>query len=138
MKKKSQVNMDRRNFIGNSLKASLGTAIAVNFPTIVPARVLGKMAPSNIINVASIGCGRISTSHDMTGVSRFAGARIMAVCDVDRDRAAAGPAAVKLNYEKQAAFNGGIKADWDIKVYHDYKELLNNKVKKVLHTKFFL
>lgn len=119
MKTQINHNIDRRNFIGNTLKASLGTAMAVNFPTIVPASVLGKMAPSNIINVASIGCGRISTSHDMTGVSRFAGARIMAVCDVDRDRAAAGPAAVKLNYEKQAAFNGGVKADWDIKVYHD-------------------
>lgn len=133
MKKQMNKNIDRRNFIGNTLKASLGTAMAVNFPTIVPARVLGKMAPSNIINVASIGCGRISTSHDMTGVSRFAGARIMAVCDVDRDRAAAGPAAVKLNYEKQAAFNGGVKADWDIKVYHDYKELLNNKDIDAVH-----
>jgi predicted dehydrogenase len=133
MKKQTQQNVDRRNFIGNTLKASLGTAIAVNFPTIVPARVLGKFAPSNLINVASIGCGRISTSHDMTEIARYAGARIMAVCDVDRDRANAGPAAVKLNYEKQAALNGGIKADWDIKVYYDYKELLNNKDIDAVH-----
>lgn len=133
MKKQTQQNVDRRNFIGNTLKASLGTAIAVNFPTIVPARVLGKFAPSNLINVASIGCGRISTSHDMTEIARYAGARIMAVCDVDRDRANAGPAAVKLNYEKQAALNGGIKADWEIKVYNDYKELLNNKDIDAVH-----
>jgi predicted dehydrogenase len=133
MKKQTQQNVDRRNFIGSTLKASLGTAIAVNFPTIVPARVLGKFAPSNLINVASIGCGRISTSHDMTEIARYAGARIMAVCDVDRDRANAGPAAVRLNYEKQAALNGGIKADWEIKVYNDYKELLNNKDIDAVH-----
>jgi len=78
----------------------LGTAIATGFPTIVPASVFGKFAPSNRINVASIGCGRISTSHDMTGVSRYAGARIIAVCDLDKNRANAGPAAVRMNYEK--------------------------------------
>ncbi len=51
----------------------------------------------------------------------------MAVCDVDKNRAAAGPAAVKNNYEKAARFNGGLKGDWEVKVYHDYKELLANK-----------
>jgi predicted dehydrogenase len=125
--------MKRRNFIGSSIKAGLGTAIAVNFPTIVPARVFGKYAPSNLINVASIGCGRISTSHDMTGVARYAGARIMAVCDLDKDRANAGPAAVRANYKSQAAFNGGLKADWEIKVYNDYKELLLNKDIDAVH-----
>jgi hypothetical protein len=45
----------------------------------------------------------------MTGISRYAGARIMAVCDVDRNRANVGPAAVKLNYEKKYKVNGGLK-----------------------------
>ncbi len=125
--------MKRRNFIQSSVKATLGTAIAVNFPTIVPARVFGKYAPSNLINVASIGCGRISTSHDMTGVAKYAGARIMAVCDLDKDRANAGPAAVRANYKSQGAFNGGLKGDWDIKVYNDYKELLLNKDIDAVH-----
>lgn len=129
MKKK----MDRRKFLNDTLKTTMGTALAVNFPTIVPARVLGKFAPSNMINVASIGCGRISTSHDMTGIARYAGARIMAVCDVDRMRADAGPAAVRSNYEKAAMFNGELKANWDIKVYYDYKELLANKDIDAVH-----
>src|SRR5215831_17178774 len=101
----------RRKFLVNAGKASLGAAIAVNFPTIVPASVLGKNAPGNLINVASIGCGRISTSHDMTGIARYSGARIRAVCDIDRNRAAAGPAAVRRNYEKAAHINGGLKGD---------------------------
>lgn len=126
-------NISRRKFIDNSIKASFGAVITSNFPTIVPASVFGKYAPSNRINVASIGCGRISTSHDMTGISRYAGARIMAVCDVDRNRANAGPAAVKLNYEKNTSVNGGLKGDWDIKVYYNYRELLQNKDIDAVH-----
>ena len=131
--KKNNNPVNRRSFIGQSVKAAAGAALAVNFPTIVPARVLGKDAPSNIINVASIGCGRISTSHDMLCISRYAGARIMAVCDLDKDRANAGPAAVRNNYVKQQSYNGGLKGDWDIKVYYDYKELLQNKDIDAVH-----
>jgi predicted dehydrogenase len=119
--------MKRRKFLSKTVKAAAGAAIAANFPMIVPASVFGKNAPSNLINVASIGCGRISVSHDMPGVARYSGARIRAVCDVDKSRAAAGPAAVKGNYEKAASFNGGLKGDWKIDVYHDYKELLGNR-----------
>jgi hypothetical protein len=69
----------------------------------------------------------------MTGVSRYAGARIMAVCDLDRNRADAGPAAVKQNYIRNAQYNGGLKGDWDMKVYYDYKELLANKDIDAVH-----
>ena len=133
MKKVKQSNIRRRKFISDTVKTSVATALAVNFPMIVPASVFGKNAPSNLINVASIGCGRISTSHDMTAIARYAGARIMAVCDLDKNRADAGPAAVKDNYEKAAAFNGGLKGDWSIKVYYDYKELLKNKDIDAVH-----
>lgn len=125
--------MERRKFLGNTVKAAAGATIAANFPMIVPASVLGKNAPSNLINVASIGCGRISTSHDMTAIARYSGARIRAVCDLDKNRAAAGPAAVRSNYEKASSFNGGLKGDWDIKVYYDYKELLANKDIDAVH-----
>ena len=111
----------------------MGAAMAVNFPMIVPAGVRGKNAPSNLINVGSIGCGRISVGHDMPGIARFPGARIRAVCDLDRNRAAAGPAAVRGNYERAGAFNGGLKGDWEIKVYNDYKELLQNKDIDAVH-----
>jgi hypothetical protein len=94
MKKEQKSTISRRKFINNTAKTAVGTAIAANFPMIVPASVFGKYAPSNLINVASIGCGRISITHDMTAIARYAGARIRAVCDVDKNRAAAGPAAV--------------------------------------------
>ena len=125
--------MKRRKFLHQTVKASAGALVAANFPMIVPASVFGKNAPSNLINVASIGCGRISVSHDMTGIARYPGARIRAVCDLDKNRAAAGPAAVRSNYERAAAFNGGLKGDWKIEVYNDYKELLKNKDIDAVH-----
>ncbi len=82
--KQKQSTLTRRDFLGNTVKTAVGTTIAMSFPSIVPASVFGKYAPSNLINVASIGCGRISTSHDMTSIARYAGARIMAVCDLDQ------------------------------------------------------
>jgi len=125
--------MKRRKFLCKTAKAAAGSVLAANFPMIVPATVFGKNAPSNLINVASIGCGRISTSHDMTAIARYPGARIRAVCDLDKNRAAAGPVAVRSNYEKAAKVNGGLKGDWKIEVYHDYKELLENKGIDAVH-----
>lgn len=131
--KKQKKTVSRRDFLNSTAKIATGSLILSGFPTIVPASVFGKSAPSNLINVASIGCGRIATSHDMTSIARYKGARIRAVCDVDRSRADAGPAAVKANYTKAAAENGGLKGDWDIKVYYDYKELLLNKDIDAVH-----
>lgn len=136
MKKKNddkRSTVSRREFLSNTAKTALGTSLIMGFPSIVPASVFGKNAPSNMINVASIGCGRISTIHDMTSIARYSGARIMAVCDLDKNRADAGPAAVRANYTRASQLNGGLKGDWDIKVYYDYKELLGNKDIDAVH-----
>src|SRR5215213_6832169 len=133
MEKQQKPSVSRRKFLTDSAKASIGTAIALNFPTIVPASVFGKNAPSNRINVASIGCGRISVIHDMTEIARYANARIMAVCDLDKKRADAAPQFVKNNYTRAAKENGGQTGDWDIKVYYDHREMLLNKDIDAVH-----
>lgn len=133
MSKQKKFNPSRRKFISNSFKATVATSLTINFPSIVPARVLGKNSPGNSINVASIGCGRISMGHDMTDIAKYSDARIIAVCDLDKNRADAGPAAVKRNYERGATANGNLKGDWDVKVYYDYKELLENKDVDAVH-----
>lgn len=133
MKQQKKSHVSRRKFLKDSMKATLGSVITVNFPAIVPASVFGKNAPSNLLQVASIGCGRISTGHDMTSIARYGGARIIAVCDVDKDRANAAPGAVRNNYVKKAKDNGGLSGDWDIKVYYNYKELLENKSIDAVH-----
>lgn len=70
-----------------SFKSGVATSLAMTgFPTIVPASVFGKNAPSNKLNIAAIGVGRISRDHDMAETLKYDHARIMAVCDVDSKR----------------------------------------------------
>ena len=115
--------MNRRNFVKNSLKASAATTMAVTgFPTIVPASVIGKNAPSNKINIGAIGVGRISREHDMKETLPFDQARIMAVCDVDSKRLAEGKKYVNDYY---AAKTG--KPYDGVTMYDDHRALLQNK-----------
>lgn len=115
-------NSSRRKFLTDSAKAAIGTGIAFSFPSIVPASVFGKNAPSNRINVAAIGTGRISRGHDMPGVWQHNYAQIVAVCDVDSKRAEEGKILVNEYYSKRDGkpFDG-------VKVYTDHRELLINK-----------
>ena len=84
-RKKTAIN--RRDFIRSSATGAVASTLMVaGFPTIVPASVLGKYAPSNRINVAALGTGRISRDHDMPNVWKHDTARIIAVCDLDSNR----------------------------------------------------
>ena len=112
--------MKRRKFIG---KTVLGTAAMVGFPSIVPASVLGKDAPSNKINIGQIGCGRIARSHDLPETMRHNKANVMAVCDLDSNRTKDAKVLVDKFYKEKAGknnYNG-------TKMYDDHRELLLNK-----------
>ncbi len=110
--------ISRRRF----LKTSLGAATVAGFPTIVPATVLGQMAPSKRINVGAIGVGRISRGHDLPAILKNDGARVMAVCDLDAGRREDGKKLVNDFYAKKAgrAYDGVIGCA-------NYHELLKNK-----------
>jgi predicted dehydrogenase len=115
--KKSTSN-SRRTFIKNSLKASA----ILSMPTIVPASVIGKNAPSNRINIGAIGNGRIGRGHDIPGVWKYDFAKIVAVCDVDKNRAIDGKKLVDEYYSKQSSqpYAGTTFSQ-------DYREILQNK-----------
>lgn len=113
----------RRTFLKNSFKGAIATSVSMTaFPSIVPASVLGKFAPSNRINIGAIGVGRISREHDMPLVLKQDMARIMAVCDLDTKRAEDGKKFVNDFYSKKEnkAYDG-------VTVYHNFHELLTNK-----------
>ncbi len=112
--------MKRRIFLKNATVAVTGSIIA---PTIVPSSVFGKNAPSNIINLGQIGCGRIARGHDMEELLKYNQARFVAVCDLDSHRLADGKKLVEDSYNKKYGSNKYI----DVKTYDDYKELLLNK-----------
>ncbi len=111
--------MKRRNFIKNSLATTAGTLIV---PTIVPSSVFGKNAPSNKINIGQIGCGRIARSHDMAELMNYEQARYIAVCDLDSNRVSDAKKLVEDTYNKKYERDNYI----DVKMYEDYKELLQN------------
>jgi hypothetical protein len=77
-----RMGITRRNF----LKAAAAAAIA---PTIVPSRVLfGQTVPSETILLGCIGVGRQGRGDMQELIYRGleAGARVVAVCDVDAHR----------------------------------------------------
>ena len=109
-------NLNRRSFI----KKTSATAIAASLPTIVPASVFGKNAPSNRIQVGQIGCGRIARDHDMPGTMQYDTAQLVAVCDVDQNRLKDGKKLVDQYYQ-----NKGKKAD--TKMFDNYQDLIAHK-----------
>lgn len=112
--------MKRRKFIG---KTAMGTAAMVGFPTIVPANVLGKNAPSNKINIGQIGCGRIARSHDLVDTMAYDVAKVMAVCDLDSKRMKDGKVLVDKFYQEKT----GKDNYKGTKMYGDYREMLMDK-----------
>jgi predicted dehydrogenase len=110
---KSNSHTSRRQFVKRTLAGAAGI---IAMPTIVPSSVFGADAPSNKIQVAHIGCGRISTSMDMPGVLRQDIARVVALCDLDSKRLANAKAMVEKHY----------KGAVTVKTFGDYRELLQD------------
>ncbi len=122
--KKNKTNvkdqLSRRSYIKKSLISSAGI-LAV--PSIVPASVFGKNAPSNKINIGQIGCGRIARDHDLAETLPFDDARVIAVSDVDLNRAQKGKALIENWYSNKKAQ----KKYLNVKAYQDYREMLLDK-----------
>ena len=112
--------MERRSFIKTAAATAVGTTI---LPTIVPASVLGKHAPSNKIQIGQIGVGRIARSHDMAETIRYDQAQFVAVCDVDSKRLADGKKYVDDYYAQKS----GRSTYSDVKMYENYIDMLTDK-----------
>jgi predicted dehydrogenase len=73
--------------------------------------------------VAQIGFGRIAMGHDLAETLRFDQARIIAVADLDSNRAAKGKQFIEDYYNRQT----GSKEAVNVKSYGDYREMLLRK-----------
>ena len=107
-------NQSRRGFLKTAIGSAVGLAVV---PGIIPARLLGADAPSKKINVAQIGCGRMGRS-DMGNVMTEPLARVVAVCDLDSKRLAAGKKMAEDFYGRRG--ESGVH----IKTFHDYHDVL--------------
>jgi predicted dehydrogenase len=107
-------NQSRRRFIKTAIGGGVGLAV---LPGIIPARLLGAEAPGKKIQVAQIGCGRMGRS-DLGNVLTEPLARVVAVCDLDAKRLAAGQKMARDLYA------GRGEAGVSIKTFHDYRDVL--------------
>ncbi len=110
--------MKRREFI----KTASASVIA---PLIVPPSVLKKPAPNDRLQLGCIGVGRQGQANMLELINRGleVGARVVAVCDLDRHRL---DNAIWLA-EKTYALELGLNNYRSIKAYHDFRELLARK-----------
>jgi predicted dehydrogenase len=115
----------RRDFVKTAAKgAAVATVAMTGFPTIVPSSVFGKNAPSNMINVGQIGCGRIATVHDLKTTLKYTdAARVIAIADFDGVRQDMGKKYILDTYEKSTGKPNFV----DVKLYDHYRDLLANK-----------
>jgi predicted dehydrogenase len=105
----------RRAFLGRSLAAGVGAG-ALAFPTVVPARALGRdgaVAPADRIALGVIGVGPRCT-YDLRSFLKEKDVRCRAVCDVQASRRDAAKALVDGHYE-----------DNDCDTHRDLRELLD-------------
>ena len=107
--------LSRRRFLKLT---GLSTAVLAA-PTIIPARVRGASAPSKLIQIAQIGCGRIANDMDLPGVLKHHQlARIVAVADFDSKRADFARSRIEQSYEKSTGQKIAVKS------YADYRDIL--------------
>jgi predicted dehydrogenase len=111
------MSLSRRNFLS-------GTGLVLGFPAIVPSTVFGQTAPSNLIQVGQIGCGRIARASEFRGILKHSDkARFTAVCDLDTVRLEDARTLVEDTYAKK--FGSGSYAK--VKTFRDYREMLADK-----------
>ena len=112
---KSKTYLTRRDFI----KAA---AVSVAAPAIIPSSVFSRPAPSDAILLGCIGVGRQGQGDMQEAIYRGleAGARVVAVCDVDSHRMDDAQWLAEKIYATELAKNGykGCAA------YRDFRELL--------------
>jgi len=123
MKKEKITNKERRNFIKQS-------ALALTGFMIVPRFVLGGhdargthyIAPSDIISLGFIGCGKQGRglSNSFLNTNEI---RIAAISEVYKDKAQLMLERIKATYEKNTALGNYS----EIPVYNDFRELLTRK-----------
>jgi myo-inositol 2-dehydrogenase/D-chiro-inositol 1-dehydrogenase len=104
----------RRSFLKAAARGSAGLVI---LPNIMSGPLFAAATPNKRIQIAQIGCGRMGRG-DMEGVMAHLLARVVAVCDLDSKRLAAGKKLAEDFYTKQG------ESKVDVKTFHDYRELL--------------
>lgn len=115
----TQSKISRRGLLKAS--TAMASGIVAGFPAIVPSSVLGKNAPSNMIQIGQIGCGRIARASEFKGIlHNDKVARYVAVSDLDTTRMDDAKRLIESAYAKKSGVSNA-------KLYGDYHEMLADK-----------
>lgn len=104
------------------MKSGLGISATLAFPFILPGYLRGQGSPSKKITIGCIGMGRMGLG-DLRGFLAIPDVQVVAVCDVDRNRAGHAAEIVNTTYAEERA-SGFFKG---CDVYGDFRELLSRK-----------
>lgn len=114
-----QENKTRREFLKHASSLAAGAMI---MPTIVPSTVLGRTAPSNLINVGMVGTGRQAVNVNLkNGFLKLDNCRVIAINDVDAWRMSNAEKIVNDTYASAGKGYGGVKT------FDDYRDLIGLK-----------
>jgi len=117
------MNQTERNLIEHpSRRSFIGSVIAAGIaPMFIPARLLGAEAPSKILRLGCIGTGRMGSGNMLTavGLGKKHGSRVVAVCDVNRERA---EAAKSMALKASRELHGDTAPE--VQAHADHHELL--------------
>jgi predicted dehydrogenase len=111
------LSTSRRSF----LKASATALSASALPLILPPDLLGASAPSKLINIGIIGCGRISSSFEVPSIIGQCSdlARIVAICDLDSRRLQYAKDRIQRDYDKKLKTR-----DYSVKTFSKYRDMI--------------
>jgi myo-inositol 2-dehydrogenase/D-chiro-inositol 1-dehydrogenase len=104
----------RRSFLKATVRGSAGLVI---LPNLISGSLFGAATPNKRIQVAQIGCGRMGRG-DMAGVLAQSLSRVVAVCDLDSKRLAAGKKLAEDFYTKKG------ETGVEVNAFADYREVL--------------
>jgi predicted dehydrogenase len=111
---KKQGNMTRRDL----LRGAVGASAALAFPTVVPARALGRGAvdaASERVTLGVVGIGP-RCRYDLGSMLKLPDVQCVAIADVQATRRKEGKALTDAHYKNS-----------DCKVYRDFRELLDRR-----------
>jgi predicted dehydrogenase len=112
--------MKRRDFLKNSLVTTGGL---MGIPLILTGHSYGQTNKNSKINIGQIGFGRIAQAHDLPDTIKHDMCRVVAVADLDSKRAQDGKKWIEDYYAKKT----GQARHVDVKVYTDYRQMLEDK-----------
>lgn len=112
--------MKRRDFLKRASATTIGS---FGLPMLVSSSVFAQTRPNDKINIAQIGFGRIAKTHDLPETMKHDTCRIVAVADVDLNRAQSGKQWIESHYAKKTGKDNYV----DVKTYQDYREMLLDK-----------